>query len=183
MMIFPRQGAGQAGAPISVEALQAIGEADIAPMVARHAVMRHLCRELEDCANRLPDRYVISHAAVLSARLAANLRECEAMGRAVWSRMFGTQCEATDSALAQRMRHYHAADALHAEDLHEALARAAAQGPAAAAQTDLLGYMMRCLFDGCRRCIDCREAALLLLGADRMSAGAAAALRASLNTA
>lgn len=197
MMIFPKHGVGMTGMGLAGSAepaaLQAVGIAEIAPMMARHAVLRSLCLELEDCANRLPDRHVMHRAAMVSAGLATNLRDCEALGRAVWSRIFGADCEAFDGlpgdglpggGLTRRMRQYHAADALHAEDLHDALAMSVArhdQNPEPG-QTDMLGYMMRCLFDGCRRCIDCREAALLLLGREHMSAGAVAALTASLES-
>lgn len=197
MMIFPRHGVGIAGGSVVAHsggvALQAVGIAEIAPMMARHAVLRGLCSELEDCANRLPDRHVLHQAAMLSTGLATNLRECEVLGRAIWTRMFGVDCDEAErlpgGALAQRMRQYHAADALHAEDLHEALTDALSatvkrdDAAPEAVHTDMLGYMMRCLFDGCRRCIDCREAALLLLGRERMSTGAVAALTASLQNA
>ncbi|WP_416907430.1 MAG: hypothetical protein ACMVO5_10330 [Polymorphobacter sp.] len=180
MMIFPRQDVTGGGMMVPVPALHAVGEAEVAPIIARHAAMRRLCQELEDCANRLPDHHVVGHAARLSAELAAHLRACEAMGRAVWCRMFGIDCDHEGSPLSQRLRHYHTADTLHAEDLHEALAQIAARPPGPAQPTELIGYMLRCLFDGCRRAIDCRESALLLFGRDRMSRGAAAALAASL---
>jgi hypothetical protein len=159
--------------------LPVLDEGDIAPMVARHAAMRALCGELEDCANHLPDRRVIRYAAALSADLVTALRDCEALGRDIWQRITGAGCDAPADTLLGRMRHYHAADQLHAEDVHEALLRAAARP--GLVHVDTLSYMMRCLFDGCRRCIDCREAALLLLARDRMSASARSALTASLD--
>lgn len=174
------QGVAEVVMDSGASAVPVLDEGDIAPMVARHAAMRAICCELEDCANHLPDRRVIRYAAVLSADLAASLRDCEALGRDLWLHVTGVGCDAPADTLMGRMRHYHAADQLHAEDVHEALLRAVARP--GLVHIDTLSYMMRCLFDGCRRCIDCREAALLLLARDRMSAAARSALTASLDT-
>ena len=173
------KGVAEAVVEATAPGLPVLDHGDIAPMVAHHAAMRAICGALEDCANHLPDRRVIRYAAALSADLVAALRECEAQGRDVWQRMTGAGCDAPAETLLGRMRHYHAVDQLHAEDVHEALLRAASRP--GLVHIDTLSYMMRCLFDGCRRCIDCREAALLLMARARMSASARAALTASLD--
>lgn len=85
--------------------LPVLDEGDIAPMVARHAAMRAICCELEDCANHLPDRRVIRYAAVLSADLAASLRDCEALGRDLWLHVTGGGCDAPADTLIVPRQH------------------------------------------------------------------------------
>jgi hypothetical protein len=80
--------------------------------------------------------------------------------------------------LPGRIRQCHAVDELYAEDLNEALTLAAATvGPI---RSELISYMMRCLFDGCRRSIDFQEAGILLLAPNRLTRAARLALLASL---
>ena len=157
---------------------QVLHEVDVARMVSQHATLRRLCVALEDCADHLPDRNAVAEAAGISAALADSLRRHEAVENTVLSRLFETDPTAGMRVLLARIRHRHAADHLHAEDLRDALEAAViAPGPI---RSDTLSYMMRCLFDGCRRGIDFQEAVILMLARDRLTPAARATLYASL---
>jgi hypothetical protein len=154
---------------------------EIERMVAGHAALRDLCEQLEACADLLPDPGSILRAALVSASLAATLRSHDAMDAAMLPGLIPGLLDPRRGiamgALPGRIRACHASDQLHAEDLHDALAAAAIGGPVHA---DTLGYMMRALFDGCRRGICFQEAVILLLGQARLTASARALLWASL---
>lgn len=149
---------------------------EIERMVAGHAELRDLCRQLEGCADLLPDPHAIPHAALVSASLAAALRSHDAMDLAMLPGLLGTD-QAGLGALPGRIEACHVIDQLHAEDLCDALLAAAAGAPF---HSDTLSYMMRSVFDGCRRGICFQEAAILLLAKARITAGARAMLWASL---
>ena len=153
-------------------------EIDIARLVVLHAKLRDLCDELELCADRLPDRQAIVNALLISAALARILGQQVVIENAKLSRMFDTLRPATLCSVSQRVRHRQAMDQLQAEDLCDALAIAA--GTIGPVHVDVLSYMMRCLFDGCRRGIDFHEAMILLLARNRMTLAAYATLSASL---
>ena len=157
---------------------QVLHEVDVARMVAQHAMLRRLCTALEDCADRLPSRDAVIDAASVSAVLADTLRRHEVVENAVLSSLFETDPTVAMHVLLARIRHRHAADHLHAEDLRDALT-AAAKSPEPI-RSDTLSYMMRCLFDGCRRGIDFQEAAILMLARNRLTPAARATLCASL---
>lgn len=153
-----------------------VRQSDIAHMIARHGLVRKLCDALESCADHLPSNQAIDHAATVSAALALQLHHAEARNLAMVKNL------ARDSAperLLDRVRRYQALDQLQAEDLHDALV--VVQAHPGRIPMDTLGYMMRCLFDGCRRAVDLQEAALLLLAPGRMTVAARAALGASLS--
>ena len=150
-------------------------EADVASLIAQHAALRHLCEELEDCADHLPDRAALACAARTSAAFAELLKGHEAVERTIFGGVLATTAT---GVLPARIRDCHGVDQLHAEDLHEALTIAAQMvGPI---RLDTLSYMMRCLFDGCRRSIDFQEAGMLLLARNRLTLSARLALLASL---
>lgn len=150
-------------------------ECEVASIVAQHAALRGLCNDLEDCADRLPDRAAIACAVEISAGFVDILRRHEIVEQAI----FGTLLRSgAGSLLAGRIRHCHMVDCLHAEDLHDALTKAVRTiGPV---EADALSYMMRCLFDGCRRGIDLQEAGVLLMMRNRLTNAARNALLASL---
>lgn len=153
-------------------------EVDVARMVAQHATLRSLCAALEDCADRLPERDAIIEGIRVSGSLAEALRRHEVVQNAILSSLFDTDPTVSLNTLLARIRHRHAVDYLHAEDLRDALAAAA--GTLGPVRVDTLSYMMRSLFDGCRRGIDFQEAAILLLSRDRLTLAARATLSASL---
>lgn len=157
---------------------QVVREIDVVPMIAQHARLRRLCDQLECCANRLPERVAILEAAQLSAELAKRLSSHAGAEEATLAMLFEDDGAAHHHVLLDRIRHRHAVDHLHAEDLRDALTAAATtMGPV---RGELLGYMMRCLFDGCRQGIDFQEAAILMLASDRLTKTARATLRSSL---
>lgn len=145
-------------------------------MVAGHAELRDLCRQLEGCADLLPDRHAIPRAALVSAALAATLRRHDASDLATLPALLGIDSAAIGT-LPRRIEGCHAIDQLHAEDLHDALATAAVGAPIHA---ETLSYMMRSVFEGCRRGICFQEAAILLLVGARITSSARAMLWSSL---
>ena len=156
-----------------------LDEIDVARMVAQHATLRALCTTLERCADGLPARDAVIAAVTVSAALAECLRHHEVVENAILSNLFESDPALPVNSLLGRIRHRHAVDHLHAEDLRDALGAAAQLvGPL---ESDALSYMMRCLFDGCRRGIDFQEAAILMLAHDRLTRTARATLSASLN--
>lgn len=165
-------------APYPGPAWRVLHEVDVARMVAQHATLRQLCNALENCADRLPDRAAVLDAAGVSAELAEALSHHEMVENTILSGLFDADPAVEVNTLLRRIRHRHAVDHLHAEDLHDELVTAAATlGPI---RQDTLSYMMRCLFDGCRRGIDFQEAAVLMLARDRLTLAARATLKASL---
>lgn len=153
-------------------------EVDVARMVEQHATLRGLCTTLEHCADALPARAAIIEAIDVSAALADCLRHHDFVESMVIGSLFESDPGVPMNILLGRIRHRHAVDHLHAEDLRDALE--AERQSTGSERADALGYMMRCLFDGCRRGIDFQEAALLMLAHDRLTLGARAALSASL---
>lgn len=156
----------------------ALDEADVIALVAQHAGLRALCDELEACADRLPGRAVLHHATLLSAQLATDLRRHQGFDAALFGSCGGPGAATPAGAVLARVRACHASDQLHAEDLHEALHAAAISPARLPAET--LGYMMRSLFDGCRRSIDFQEATILWLAGDHFATAARARLCKSL---
>lgn len=153
-------------------------EVDVARMVAQHATLRALCTALEKCADELPAREAVVQGISVSAALAECLRHHEVVENVILSGLFESDPTISMNQLLGRIRHRHAVDHLHAEDLRDALG-VAAQTPGPV-RSDTLSYMMRCLFDGCRRGIDFQEAAILMLAHDRLTRGARETLSASL---
>lgn len=158
-----------------------LSEIDVAAMVAQHAALRDLCDALERCADELPTREAVIDAINISAALAECLRHHEVVENTILSSLLEDDPALPANSLLGRIRHRHAADHLHAEDLRDALGAAARSLDPA--QSDALGYMMRCLFDGCRRGVDFQEAAILMLAQDRLTFGAREMLSASLASA
>lgn len=159
--------------------------ADVTAMLVQHAGLRSLCDELEACADQLPDRASLHQATRLSAVLVADLRRHDRFDRLLLPPVVACGPDAAGNPMASlfgRVRIAHGADQLHAEDLHETLQEAL---QAAAAQPgrfrhDAIGYMMRALFDGCRRSIDFQEIAILLLAGESLAIGARQRLCSSL---
>lgn len=178
-MIDSKEGLGRSLSPSP--SWRVVHEIDIVPMVAQHARLRRLCDALERCADHLPDRAAILEATRLSAALADDLSAHTGAEVATLASLFDGVPADESIILIDRIRHRHSVDRLHAEDLHDELTIAAmTMGPV---RGELLGYMMRCLFDGCRRGIDFQEAAILMLARERLTKGAMATLRSSLTAA
>ncbi len=164
--------------PQTTPRFETMGAADVAPMIAQHAVVRELCLALEAWANGLPDPSAILGAASVSGTLADTLRRHEAAENATLAKLIVSGGNAANQTAFSRLCQRQAVDQLHAEDLHDALDLAVLVG--VAATPDTLSYMMRCLFDGCRRAIDFREATILLLAHERLTPAARHAIRHSL---
>lgn len=165
MVIMAEQNDLASGQRPSPPVRDAIG---LARLTARHRALRHLCNALEACADRLPDRQVIAQAILVSASLVAGLREPDADGHGLLHELAAGDTSEAMAALLHRIRQCHAIDQLQAEDLHDML-ETAATSPAPI-RSEMLGYMMRCLFDGRRRAIASEEAAILMLLHDRTAA-------------
>ncbi len=148
----------------------ALDEADVIALVAQHAGLRALCNELEACADLLPGRAGLHHATLLTAQLAIDLKRHQGFDAALLGSRGGPGAATSAGVVLARARACHASDQLHAEDLHEAL-HAAAISPARL-PAEMLGYMMRSMFEGCRRSIDFQEATILWLAGDHFDAAA-----------
>lgn len=155
-----------------------IYEVDIAPTLALHAAQRRLCDELELWADRLPDRQAIVGATPVAFALEASLGALESMPASAAQGLFDADATMLGGVVFGHICRHRAANRLHAEDVYDALASAA--GAAGPPRADMLGYMMRCLFDNCRRAIDYEQMALLLLAGDRLTAAASSTLMKSL---
>lgn len=175
--MIDQQGPTAASAALPQPSL-VLDEIALANLVTQHRSLRRMCDELEAFADCVLDRHVIERAALLSAEFAAALRDHDVGDHALLHILVAGNLAQGTGSLGERIRCCHAIDFLHAEDLRDALQIEAASN--APIRADLLGYMMRCLFDGCRRGIDFQEAAILVVAHDRMSETARAQLGASL---
>lgn len=142
-----------------------ITECDVAAMVANQAELRHCCDRLEAYADRLPDAGCDAGAAQVCREMTRILECHEVTCTAALDTIFGPESQVPLArVLMARIRYQHVANRLHAHDLLAAL-----QGTDNVPSRDAVGYMMRCLFEGCRSAINFEELTLLVLGGDRLT--------------
>ncbi|MET4898374.1 hypothetical protein RN629_14655 [Sphingomonadaceae bacterium jetA1] len=157
----------------------AIQDIDIVRIVADHRCLANLCNLLERCADELPRLPPEPTAARLCEALTALTEpvenECPAYPALTEIYDPGDPFAA---ALMEELRIRYATDAMHAQDLADALR--AAPGMADRISADTLGYMMRCFFNACRQAMDCEELAILALAGHRLTRAARQALLDSL---
>lgn len=155
-----------------------ISEVELAPLLADHAAVRRMCREVEALADRLGDYPGIEERSAIANLIHGCIREHVAVtGRLLEQIFAGEQLSFGDGVLT-RILLDQIADGVHAEDVAEAL-RSEILEPE---RLDMLGYMLRCLFDSCRRALEFEELALLSLAGHRLSKGARTALEHILDT-
>ncbi|WP_267395118.1 MULTISPECIES: hypothetical protein [unclassified Sphingomonas] len=156
-----------------------IPEDAILQLVEDHRQLGELCDLLECCADDLP---TLPPAPVVE-KICGALRELYDPGEATLppypdvTRMYDT-ADPLAAVLLEQVQARHAADATHAEDLADALRGSLdiAERPS----PNMLGYMLRCFFDGCRQAMDCEELAILALARHRLTAAARFSLTESL---
>ncbi|RYD29332.1 MAG: hypothetical protein EOP89_00165 [Lysobacteraceae bacterium] len=149
---------------------QNICEEGIASLVADHRRLKNLCDLLEHCADELP---VMPTAFVVQ-------QICDALTGLIdkdvpESSPYPDVADLYDPSdplalvLMEEVHARHTADALHAQDLVDAL-----RGTPEIAHRlspDTIGYMLRCFFEGCRQAMDCEELAILALARNRLTQG------------
>lgn len=149
-----------------------IAEVDLAPLLADHAAVRRMCRAVEALADRLAELPGPEERFAVADQIAQCIRDHVTITSAFLERMFAGEDLAFGGGLLTRILLDQIADGVHAEDVIEAL-RVDALDPES---VDMLGYMLRCLFDSCRRALDFEELALLSLAGPRLSRDAREAL-------
>jgi hypothetical protein len=149
-----------------------ISEVDLGPLLADHAAVRRMCRDVEALADRLGSYPSIEERSAIADMMHGCIREHVAVTSELLERLFAGEHLTFGGGILTRILLDQIADGVHAEDVAEAL-RAEVLEPE---QLDMLGYMLRCLFDSCRRALDFEELALLALGGKRLSTEARMAL-------
>jgi len=154
-----------------------LDEVDVAAAVTRHAALRSLCAITERMADALPARSCPTVLAATAHRLRSFADAPDTMD-ALLVRLVSGRAEPAATIARRLSREWHTLDAAHAHDLADVLiAWAGGQGTPA---VDVLAYMLRCFFEGCRRTITFREMAVVTFGAHRLTPAAAESLRTSL---
>ncbi len=142
-----------------------IAEIDLARLLTQHGEHRRLCDALEAVADDLPNPPPAEAAMRLDGRLLAFARE--APGEEAMFARLGLEPGMNAGGIGHTLRRWRLLDALHAQDLAEMLATDPSAG------SEGMAYALRCFFEGCRRTIAFGEAAILLLGASRLTGAAA----------
>ena len=145
-----------------------IPEDDIVRLVDDHRLLGELCDLLECCADELP---TLPPAPVVE-KICDALAGLYDQGGATASPYPDVTAlyDAADplaAVLIEHVRARHLADATHAEDLVDALR--GSLNMAERPSPNMLGYMLRCFFDGCRQAMDCEELAILALARHRLT--------------
>lgn len=178
MIVSVREGNAVEHSPIEHQVLpfrrrwHVIDEVDLAPLLADHAAVRGMCHEVEALADRLADCPGAEERFAVADLIHACIREHVTVTSGFLTRIFVGQRLGFGGAVLTRILMDQIADGVHAEDVIEAL-RADVIEPE---QLGMLGYMLRCLFDSCRRALDFEELALLSLAGNRLSQDARVAL-------
>lgn len=157
----------------------AMGALDLAQLLAEHAELRMLCDRLERCADALPTMPSYAENRAIRTRLSQSIDRDAHGGGPLLDAMFGREPQQPlSAALLAHIRARHAVDAANAQDLIDAL------DPSPDEQDrfppEMLGYMLRGVFDGCRRSMDFTELAILTLCDRRLNEQARGLLIASL---
>ena len=158
---------------------QAINELDLARLLAEHRKLDTLCDLLEACADALPARSTLAQSIVLCEKLAALIDLHERGGTTLFHEMFEPDLHRPlTNALLDHIGARYAVDSANAQDLIAALDPASEE--ASRFPAEVLGYMLRCFFDGCRLAMDFTELAILTLGEKRLTPDAKVLLTTSL---
>ncbi len=157
-----------------------IDEHEIIWLIADHDAQRRLCADLEHVADGLPDLPPADAVRQIEARLARYADRHFPQEAALFQRLSGNERAAPAAHILKEIRHNHAVDAMHADDLSVELGRLA--GASRAVPAGELAYMLRCFFDGCRRAMAYEELALLNLGEDRLTPAAKSAILTSFSS-
>ncbi|MBR0551254.1 hypothetical protein [Stakelama marina] len=148
----------------------AIRRSDVAPIAERHLRVLAICDLLEGHADELPARRaeaaLIGHCAELKELCWPDQpAEVERLDS-----LFRRHAEDAQTAFwIATLRGFRIADASNAQELVEALET---QGDRRRITGDVLGYALRCLFEGCRRTVQFERLLCLSIGKARMTQGA-----------
>ena len=151
-----------------------IDEHEVVSLIADHHRERCLCAALERIADDLPDLPSAVETLDIEQQLAAYAGRHMPVATALFQRLSDdVACPSADRILKE-IRHNHAIDAIHADDLSIELRRLS--GSLRADHPGELAYMLRCFFDGCRRAVAFEEVALLILAGERLTPAAKKAI-------
>lgn len=152
-----------------------IQEVDLARLIREHYRRARLCDRLERLADALPElpggEQVAEIRNDLAELVARNEHEELPYLR---SMLVNDSGDALTTALLEHVAARHAADAAAAEELDWALQSAVPGGDGV--PPAVLGYMLRCFFDGCRRAIDFEQMTILTVAGHRLTTEARAVL-------
>lgn len=153
-----------------------IDEVDLVGMVSDHADLERLCDRLENIADALPHRPTEGAALRLSSELGYLPLGYEDRACALFDRLLGGRpCLPAQTATLGYIRRRIGALAVQAQDL-----AAAFEADAAVLPPGLLGYMLRCFFQGCRADMAFEHLAILQFAGSRLTPNARTLLELSL---
>lgn len=137
-----------------------------AALIGEQAAVLQLCTEWESLADALPRLPGAARWATLKLGFAAlRDRHLVRIDRAMAEIASSEAASGHLLDFARRVSRFNLADSDHSRDVEAAFD--ALRGQRTAQQAEYLGYMLRCLFDGCRRTILAREILLSALPASR----------------
>lgn len=149
-----------------------IAEIELTPWVVERAAWLQLCDQLEAIADALPHCPGLAERNDIAAQIETLLftpKEGEEAGASSPLLVGGLDTPLARAVLAH-LGSLRAVRAAQAQDILDALDGDPARQP------DLIGYMLRCFFEGCRHLVTIEQLALLALGANRLLPGARALL-------
>jgi len=157
--------------PPTVTVRRAIDEIDLAPILADHARMRDVCDALERLAECTAESPLPEERRTCAERMQAVAVDHLKATSAFFLQVFGGNESRFTRRMLARILLRQISDALHAEEVAQALA--AESAPLSVIR---LGDMLRPLFEGWRRALEFEELSLLSLGQDRLTGVARAKL-------
>jgi hypothetical protein len=145
-----------------------IDEPDLAGLLYDHERMRDLCDELERLADGLPGHPSLMERRTVAKRIERTTVEHVKTTSSFLRRFFSAVEPVVTRGVLSRILMRQVSDAVHAEDIAETLRAEHLD----AATIDMLGYMLRCLFENCRRALEFEGLFLLSLGGSRLTPSA-----------
>lgn len=156
-----------------------IEEDDLAPLIADHVEVRRMCREVEALADRLADPPSLMERCAAASLIHATAATHVRVTSTFLDEAFAGERLKFSRSILKRILLGQISDAIHAEDVVEILRSERLD----ATRIDALSYMLRCLFDSCRRSLAFEEMALLSIAGDRLTHDARLALESMLECA
>ncbi len=145
-----------------------IDEVDVAALLSDHADVRQMCDQVEALADRLLEAPDHDERTAIADLIQSRFRKHVEITSRFHERVIAGEQLRVGAGMLRRILLEQVAIGMHAEDVGEMLREKGVD----ASRTDMLSYMLRCLFDGCRRLLDYEELAFLYLGARRYTPGA-----------
>lgn len=148
--------------------LNRIDGPDLANLLADHDRMRDLCDELENLADGLPDHPPLSVRRAVAEKIEGTTVAHVKTTSSFLRRFFSGDEPRITRGLLSRILLWQVSDAVHAEDTAETLRTERLD----TATIDMLSYMLRCLFENCRRALEFEGLFLMSLGRSRLTPAA-----------